>query len=86
MEIHGMSEPEYMCTKPPTHEVVQVKAESALGNDVKVETYPGADGKWYISICDEDSNEGMGRREVMLTASEAIAVAEFIATHVRKRW
>lgn len=74
-----MTTPDYMATKPVTHEVIPVASRAQISEETWANTYSGADGKWYIEIND-------GTSEVMLTGPEAIVIAEFIATHVRKRW
>lgn len=74
-----MAIPDYMETKPVTHEVVPVAAQRLLGGPMSIRTTEVPSGQWLIGITDADG-------EVFMSATEAIAVAEFIATHVRKRW
>jgi hypothetical protein len=77
-----MTIPDYMHTEPPTFEVVKVAAEKNIDGSVTCRTLDGEgckDGHWRIYIHD-------GAQPVYLTGAEAIAVAEFITTHVRKRW
>jgi hypothetical protein len=74
-----MTEPDFMRTKPPTYEVVGTQARTSLGGLMAVETHQGINGRCLIQIMDA---QGL----VELDAAEAFAVAEFITTHVRKRW
>lgn len=71
-----------METKPHTYEVTHSPVHSVIGKNITIETDKDHGG-WFIRIVDmENSEHGC----VCLDAADAIAVAEFITNHVRKRW
>lgn len=74
-----MTDMKLMESKAPTWEVVPREAAVMPSKTVSAETYETGSGAWSIRIKD-------GRREVCLTGTQAQAIAEFIVTHVRKRW
>lgn len=75
-----MTDMKLMESKEPTYEVVRSQVVASASPAVTCETCDG-NGEWFIHITNE-----LNDRFVVLTGAEAIAVSEFIATHVRKRW
>lgn len=72
-----MTDLKLMESKEPTYEVTQGEARKESGH-MSCSTFTML-GRWCIRI------EG-DEKSVTLTGPEAIAVSEFIAAHVRKRW
>lgn len=77
-----MTDLKIMETKPHAYEVTEGLVDKDISSNIYIET-DRAYGKWLIRIVELDREEGAS---VELTAAEAIAVAEFITTYVRKRW
>jgi len=73
-----MNSPDIMKTKDPTHEVSPRQAMTSASDTVTCETFPNGQ-VWLVRI--EQAGE-----QVCLNAAEAMAVADFIRTNVRKRW
>lgn len=78
-----MTDLKIMETNPHTYEVVQTLVDKAISQTLSIET-DRRYGKWIIRISDTEYDGDPAC--VCLSGAEAAAVAEFINSHVRKRW
>lgn len=75
-----MTDMKLMESKPHTHEVTGNPADVDISENLFIQTCC-QDGNWYIQLVKSDDG-----RTVTLSGAEAVAMAEFITRHVRKRW
>lgn len=78
-----MTDLKIMETKPHSYEVTEGLVDRDISNTISIETDKGY-GKWFIRITEMTGDDEPAC--VCLSAAEANGIAEFIASHVRKRW
>lgn len=73
-----MTDLKIMESKEPSYEVAPRSDTKTVPDGITCETFDSGP-EWVIRLKDDDE-------DMFLTAAAAMAVAEFISSHVRKRW